>query len=98
MGEFSVQQVLPRRHHESQERGPQQSLECGVDFSTQDENWNQMMPIYLQPNVGPFQIATLLLHHGANLNTRDIGGESSSYQGIEGEYYFQGHCLSIRSA
>ena len=94
MGEISVQHGL----HSSRERVPeviQQLLECScgvtVDLSTQHEN--QMKPrIHLQSNVGPFQIATLLLYHGATLKPQQKnGGEPKRRSGldIEGEYYIR---------
>ena len=92
MGEISVQQVSPG-HNGSQERGlglVQQSLERGVDLNAQDEN-QMTRPRYLPSNLGPIQMATLLLYHGADPNAGKNGGEDPSCQEIEGEYYIQAH-------
>ena len=84
--EISVKQVS-RGHYDPRERGLsvlQQSLERTVDLNAQDKN--QITPSYLQPNLGPFQMATLLFYHGANLDARKIAGESSLSQQIKGEH------------
>ena len=84
MGYISAQQV-PRGDCGSWEHGldfAPQSLERGIDLNMQEDN--QMTQTYLQLNLGPFQIAVLLLYYGANHN---IGGEAPIYQEIKGEYY-----------
>ncbi|KAI9455268.1 ankyrin repeat-containing domain protein, partial [Lactarius psammicola] len=76
MGETSVQQG-PRGQYGPQERGigvAQQSLKHGE---------NQMTPSRFQSDLGPIQIALLLLDHGANLNAGNNGGETSIYQEME---------------
>jgi len=93
--ETSVQQVS-RGQYSSWRRGigiARQPLERGVDLNPQDEH--QMTPSHLQSNLGPIQIAILLLAHGANLNARKNGDEILLYQEIEGEYYIHGDCVGI---
>ena len=88
MGDISVQQVS-RGRNGSQERGfglVQQSHERGVDLNAQDES-QMMRPKYLPSNLGPIQMATLLLYHGADPNAGKTGGEGTSHQEIEGDYY-----------
>ena len=48
---------------------------------------DQMMSSQLGSNPGPFQIATLLLYHGAKLNIGRNGEETSLYQEAKGECY-----------
>ena len=95
MGEIIVQQVT-RNHYGSQECGlddPQQSLGCALPLDTPDDK--QMTPTYLQSILGPFQMATLLLYHGANLNGRKNESESLLSEEVKGEYYIQVHCAGI---
>ena len=93
-GETSVHQVI--RQYDSMEGGvgvSQLSLEHGVD--TLDE----VHPMRTPFNFVVVEIAQALLNHGANVNAGGSGGESlretSSYQGLEGEYHIQCDRLGI---
>jgi cytohesin len=94
MGETSAQQVS-RGQYNSRERGvvAQQSLERGVQVDLNAQNENQIASTYLQSNLGPFQIPTLLLYHSADLTAGKNEGETPLYQDIEGEFYFKGDCV-----
>ncbi|KAI9455272.1 ankyrin repeat-containing domain protein [Lactarius psammicola] len=76
MGETSVQQG-PRGQYGPQERG------VGVAQRSPKHGENQTMPSRFQSDLGPIQIAILLLDHGANLNAGNNGGETSTYQEME---------------
>ena len=71
-----------------------QSLKCGVDLT---QNMNQKILSHLQSNLssGLFQITTLLLYHGAKINTRRDGDKASLYPQteLEGKYY--NNCVDI---
>jgi ankyrin repeat protein len=95
MSEISVQQVS-RGLYGSQERDPQLSLKCGADFDARDDNQTTSIYLHLDLEWDPFQIAILLLYHGADTNLGDNWGEDPSNEEIEGEYYtIQGDRVSI---
>jgi ankyrin repeat protein len=94
LSEIAVRQVS-RGLYGSQERDPQRSLKLGADLDVRDNN--QATSIYLQLHLewDPFQIAILLLYHGADHNTGNNSGETPLNKEIEGEYYIQGDRFSI---
>ena len=57
---------------------------------TFDLQENHRMLTYVQYNLGPFQIAVLLLYYGADHNIAKNGGEAPSHQECVCEYYIQG--------
>jgi ankyrin repeat protein len=66
------------------------------DLDTQDEN--RITRTYLRSNLGSFQIATLLLHHGATFNappktSPNTWLDGPSYPEIEGGYYLESYCV-----
>ena len=60
-----------------------------MDINAQYENHTTLS--HLQSNVGPVQIAQALLDHGANINARNNGGETSLYPRLKGKYHIQCH-------
>jgi ankyrin repeat protein len=94
LSEIAVRHVS-RGLYGSQERDPQRSLKLGADLDVRDNN--QATSIYLQLHLewDPFQIAILLLYHGADPNTGNNSGETLLNEEIEGEYYIQGDRFSI---
>ena len=93
--ETSVHQVS-QVQYDFRERGvgnAQLSLERGVDFNAQEKI--DMLPSYLWSNFGPVQIVQALLDHGASVNTRNNGGETSPYLESEGEYHNQRGSLDV---
>jgi ankyrin repeat protein len=63
-------------------------IELIADASVDSEN-NMGKTSTLKYNLGPFQIAVLLLYYGATYNIGEDGGEAPICPEIEGEYYIQ---------
>jgi ankyrin repeat protein len=64
-------------------------------ITEENRTWNQRATIF-RSNLGPSQIATLLLNYGADPNSVKNGREIPSlYQEIEGEYYLRGDSVNI---
>jgi len=92
ISETSVHQVVSQGQYGSPGRVvgvAQPLLERGVGINAQDEGHIMMTPSHLQYHFGPAEIAQALLDHGANVNARINGGETSLYQEFGGEYHIQ---------